>query len=263
VTVKLHVNDQCSVGCLEIFNSKKETLDFYIKNYFPLFFKLETLALGGHAIDLADPLLRALSSEFQQHNERKLQDFLLELNHLLHNSEQTLPIYKHLWKISEHEPSLQCYLWQPQRGVLGIDDNNIQIVKELDLFLLFSTDDKTNNPAPSNHLMSDSRLEDPSERHFLYRHELNNVYLDEITCIRHRYNLRELLAENEEGRTVFWQIDNNLREKYITWTLGTVNILTFLLNFLTVPLIIFLLVVDEDRKFVLAFIPYFALFPLC
>ena len=60
VGIKMHVNIKYTVGCLEIFNYNKETLDYYIKNYFPIYFKLQKLLIGGYGIDFTDPLFRAL-----------------------------------------------------------------------------------------------------------------------------------------------------------------------------------------------------------
>lgn len=48
----------------------------------------------------------------------------MELNQLLRNSDQTLVIFKHLWKINNIWPSLQCHLWQPDNIILGINDKN-------------------------------------------------------------------------------------------------------------------------------------------
>lgn len=62
--IKLHVNQQYTVGSIEIFNFKKETLDFYIKNYFPIYFKLQKQQSGGYAIDFTDPIFKALCFEY-------------------------------------------------------------------------------------------------------------------------------------------------------------------------------------------------------
>lgn len=40
IGIKFHVKPQQTVASLEIFNYTKSVLDFYIENYFPLFFML-------------------------------------------------------------------------------------------------------------------------------------------------------------------------------------------------------------------------------
>jgi hypothetical protein len=45
-------------------------------------------------------------------------------------------------------------------------------------------------------------------KHFYYSVELPNIYYDEISCIRHKYNLREAMIEFEERKNVFWEIEN-------------------------------------------------------
>lgn len=129
---------------MEIFNFNRETLDFYIKNYFPICLRLQQLLIGGYGIDFTDPLFKALCLHFHSKNSQqpKLEDYLIELNQLLRNSDQALSIFKHLWKINTIWPSLQCHLWQPDDIVLGIDDNN-HIHKEKDLFLIFSIEPKS------------------------------------------------------------------------------------------------------------------------
>jgi hypothetical protein len=75
------------VGCIEIFNYKKSSLDFYIKNYFPMYFMLQKLTLGGYTMDFNDPLLKALITEIEQKNDKKLfENYLMDLNLLLRNS---------------------------------------------------------------------------------------------------------------------------------------------------------------------------------
>lgn len=54
------MNQKFSIGCLEIFNYNRETLDFYIKNYFPIYFRIQKLIVGGYGIDFTDPLFKAL-----------------------------------------------------------------------------------------------------------------------------------------------------------------------------------------------------------
>jgi len=108
-----------------LFNFQKETLDFYIKNYFPIYFKLQKLHGGGYSIDLTDPIFKSLCNEFEEKDEKniKLEDYLIELNQLLRNSDQELPIFKHLWKIHNAWHFLQCHLWQPENNILGVGDN--------------------------------------------------------------------------------------------------------------------------------------------
>lgn len=75
----------------------------------------------------------------------------MDLNHLLRNED--VSVFKHLWKITEIWPVLQCYLWQPPSlqeenqmivvqqgqlsGIMGMD-NRLTIDKDKDLFLVFS-----------------------------------------------------------------------------------------------------------------------------
>jgi len=57
-------------------------------------------------------------------------------------------------------------------------------------------------------------------------------------------------------------LDNNFSEKSLSWVLGCTSIGDLLLTLLSFFLIIFLLV-DRENFLLLAFIPYFALFPFC
>lgn len=77
-----------------------------------------------------------------------MEDYLIELNQLLRNSDQTLVIFKHLWKINNVWPSLQCHLWQPDNIILGINDKN-EIDKDKALFLVFTTEAKE-GPSSNN-----------------------------------------------------------------------------------------------------------------
>jgi hypothetical protein len=116
-----------------------------------MYFKLQRLLIGGYSIDNTDPLLKALYSEFEDRSDKKLEHFLIDLNQLLRNED--VAVYKHLWKITEIWPTLQCYLWQPPlmyeenpivpsqqaqlSGIMGMD-NRFTLNKNLDLFLVFS-----------------------------------------------------------------------------------------------------------------------------
>lgn len=86
-----------------------------MKNYFPIYFRVQKLLVGGYGIDFTDPLFKALCIDFDEKTTQndRLEDYLIHLNHLLRNSQQPLSIFKHLWKINTAWPSLQCYLWQP------------------------------------------------------------------------------------------------------------------------------------------------------
>lgn len=66
IGIKFHTDSSLTIGCIELFDFQKESLDFYIKNYFPIYFKLHKLKLGGYCIDFTDPLLKALTAEIEQ-----------------------------------------------------------------------------------------------------------------------------------------------------------------------------------------------------
>ena len=99
-------------------------------------------------------------------------------------------------------------------------------------------------------------------RHFLSKNQLPNIFFDQISCIRHKYHLREAMIEMDEKKTVFWQIENSFSEKSLSWILGTVNIIQLLLNLFSFFLVIFSLVVEQN-SYLYAYIPYFVLFPFC
>lgn len=113
-----------TVCSLEIFNYTKSVLDFYIENYYPLFFMLEKAPFGGYSIDFSDPFIKVLINEISERDSsegKNLEAFFLELNKLLKTPQQFFPLLSYLWSIKNLFPHLQAYFWQPPNQILGVD----------------------------------------------------------------------------------------------------------------------------------------------
>lgn len=109
------------------------------------------MPLGGYAIDLNDPFMKAFISEIDQKNMKSIENesslnfsnkayekFIIELDELLRNTEQLIPILNHLWMMTEHNPSIQVYLYQHGSKILGVE-TCYTISSKHPLYLVFSS----------------------------------------------------------------------------------------------------------------------------
>ena len=66
----MHVKPNMRIACIEIFDFTKSVYDYYIDNYFPIYFQLERIPLADFALDFTDPFLKALMNSLGKSEEK-------------------------------------------------------------------------------------------------------------------------------------------------------------------------------------------------
>lgn len=134
---------------------------------------------------------------------------------------------------------MQVYLYQEGNRVLGVEPW-YSICDKLPLYLVFSS-------------------ENISTRHFIAEETLGNIYHHKVEYFNNQYKFRQEVM-HEDNKSVFWEIENNLNQKLLSWSLGILTIFTLLQVVIAFFILIFIQA-QKDLSFTYPIIFYFLIFP--
>jgi hypothetical protein len=60
------------------------------------------------------------NDSFLNSSNKVYEKYIIDLDSLLRNTEQLIPILNHLWMMTEYNPSIQVYLYQHGNKILGV-----------------------------------------------------------------------------------------------------------------------------------------------